>query len=336
LDFILSHFSDPAFPRTISTYKTQNRQVEVFDKTNAINLFECSNFIDCRINAYPTYTGFREINRQAPNFIFIDLDKSLFKTERALSLALSTTLKTIKRKIGGMPTVLWSGNGYHIYQPIDGFVLEQIHIFSKFEHASELFLRFAEQYLSNGKFDLSHNPSFRSCMIRIPGSYNSKCADKEAAEIKIIQRWDGYRPKINLLLGSFHAYLVDGRVKEQEEKEHHQIKSKIGDGRKNNNKKILWIEKLLQTPIEDFRKNAVSLILAPYLMCIKKLSYDGAFNVIKEWCNKCNTLRQLDCNFDYIIKYALKSAIRKGIPPMRLETLREKNKEVYDLLNNKK
>jgi hypothetical protein len=27
---------------------------------------------------------------------------------------------------------------------------------------------------------------------------------------------------------------------------------------------ILWIEKLLETPIEDYGKNAVNLILAPY------------------------------------------------------------------------
>ena len=46
---------------------------------------------------------------------------------------------------------------------------------------------------------------------------------------------------------------------------------------------IKWIEKLLQTPIDDYRKNAVALILAPYLVNIKKLSYDDAFSIITEW-----------------------------------------------------
>jgi Primase X len=41
-----------------------------------------------------------------------------------------------------------------------------------------------------------------------------------------------------------------------------------------------WIEKLLQTPIDDYRKNAVSLILVPYLINIRKLSYDDALNAI--------------------------------------------------------
>ena len=43
---------------------------------------------------------------------------------------------------------------------------------------------------------------------------------------------------------------------------------------------ISWIEKLLDTPIDDYRKSAVGLILAPYLVNIKKLSYDDALNII--------------------------------------------------------
>jgi hypothetical protein len=69
---------------------------------------------------------------------------------------------------------------------------------------------------------------------------------------------------------------------------------------------IPWIEKLLETPIADYRKNAVSLILAPYLINIKKLSYDAASNIINSWLSKCGELRQLDQNFDYTVRYALK------------------------------
>ena len=38
----------------------------------------------------------------------------------------------LARKKGGHPTVLWSGNGYHIYQPVDGFILEEEDVFTKF------------------------------------------------------------------------------------------------------------------------------------------------------------------------------------------------------------
>jgi hypothetical protein len=87
---------------------------------------------------------FQGINRQSPNFIFIDLDRSDFKTERAHKLALSLTLKNIQDKIGGNPTILWSGNGYHIYQPVEALVLEQLEPLPRFDQPSRSFLRFAE------------------------------------------------------------------------------------------------------------------------------------------------------------------------------------------------
>ena len=59
---------------------------------------------------------------------------------------------------------------------------------------------------------------------------------------------------------------------------------------------IPWIEKLFQTPIDDYRKNTVFLILAPYLINTKKLSYDDALNVINSWLNKCDQSRRLDSN----------------------------------------
>jgi Primase X len=76
---------------------------------------------------------------------------------------------------------------------------------------------------------------------------------------------------------------------------------------------IPWIEKLLYTQIDDYRKNAASLIIAPYLINIRKLSYDAALNIINNWLSKCGKLRQLDQNFDYMIRYALKNSVKKDI-----------------------
>jgi hypothetical protein len=97
---------------------------------------------------------------------------------------------------------------------------------------------------------------------------------------------------------------------------------------------IPWIEKLLHTPIDDYRKNAVSLILAPYLINIKKLSYDAASNIINSWLSKCGKLRQLDQNFDYTVRYALKYSAKNGNRPLKLDTLKLKNTALYDLLNS--
>jgi hypothetical protein len=338
LNFILNHLTEPLFPRTISTYRSEGRQFEVFSKEEMIKAFEQSDFLDCRVNAYPSYTEYKGINRQAPNFLFIDLDKSTFETEREHGQALTNTLRNIKEKLTeGYSTILWSGNGYHIYQPIEAFVLEEEEVFNEFDQPSKAFLKFAEQYLSNNKSDPSHNPSFKSCMIRIPGTFNYKCIlQGKDPEVRLIQRWNGYRPKINLLLGSFHAYLVDQKkIKElQRQKE---LKEKYPMKKKNDKftsrSVIPWIEILLETPIADYRKNTLSLILGPYLINVKKLSYEDAFNIIKDWLNRCNSIKRLDSNFDYRIKYALENSIKNGFLPMKFNTLKEKNRALYDNLN---
>jgi hypothetical protein len=264
------------------------------------------------------------------------LDRSGFKTPEAYKQALSITLKNIKEKLdGGKPTIVWSGNGYHIYQPVEAIVLEQEEIFSKFDQPSRKFLKFAEQYLSNYKSDPSHNPSFKSCMIRIPGSHNSKCIQEgniSNSEVRILERWDEIRPSIKgQLLYDFYLWLANEKIKElKRQKELSKYQSNTTKTKTSNS--IQWIDKLLQNPIEDYRKNAVSLILAPYLINIKKMSVVDAFSTIKEWLNKCALLRSLDSNFSYRVKYALNTAVDSGIPPMKFDTLKQKNKLLYDKL----
>ncbi|TLX87322.1 MAG: DNA primase noncatalytic subunit PriX [Thaumarchaeota archaeon] len=331
IEFILNHFTEPIFPRTISTHKSQGKQFEIFSKEEMIKAYEESDLFDCRVNAYPSYTEYKGIQRYPPNFIFADLDLSTFRNLVALDRALQTTLRIIRIKINGTPTVVWTGNGYHIYQPIDAIILEEFTPFEEFENPSLKFLRFAENKLTSGKSDPSHNPSFKSCMIRIPGSYNSKCSS-DKNEVKIYQKWDGYRPPISLLLGSFHAYLVDQKIKEMKLKK--RIEKRFGNAAQQSNS-IHWIETLLQTPIEDYRKNAIGLILTPYLINIRKISYDDAFSIIREWLTKCNELRHLDSNFDYRIKNSLYTAIKKQTLPMRLDTLENKNRELHRLLTEK-
>lgn len=43
----------------------------------------------------------------ASDFIFIDLDLADFKSKRVLDLALNKTLKNIRERLEGHPTVLW-------------------------------------------------------------------------------------------------------------------------------------------------------------------------------------------------------------------------------------
>jgi hypothetical protein len=114
------------------------------------------------------------------------------------------------------PTVIWSGHGYHIYLPVEAFVLEQESEFNKFGCASRKFMQFSEEFLSGNKADPCHTKglSFKNCMIRIPGSFNLKNEGMKEEEVRIVQRWDGIRPSIKPLLFRFDLYLLVLKSKE--------------------------------------------------------------------------------------------------------------------------
>ena len=77
IDFILSHFEEPIFPRKMMTAKS-NGQFSVSSKEEIFEKCKQANFVDCRINAYPEYTEYKGIVRYPPNFVFIDLDLTTF------------------------------------------------------------------------------------------------------------------------------------------------------------------------------------------------------------------------------------------------------------------
>ena len=81
VDFILSHFQEPLFPRRIMT-KRLGYQKEVFSKQEVLNFFKLSHYEDCRINAYPSFTNYHGINRVEPRFLIIDLDLRDFGNSR--------------------------------------------------------------------------------------------------------------------------------------------------------------------------------------------------------------------------------------------------------------
>ncbi len=334
LEFILWHFKEPIWPRTISTRRTRNTQVLVFDEDEAYKKFQESDFVDCRINAYRDFTEYKGINRQPSDFIFIDIDFNNFGNTGTVEDALAITLKNIDSIFGGQPTILETGNGYHVYQPIESPILEQIELFSKFDEPSVGFLKFAEKKLSNNKSDPSHNPTFKSCLVRIPGSYNSKISGQKQVvipsipQVKIIQKWNGYRPPVNPLLYEFYLHLAAKRIEE------FSVSRRTGKEKAIPVfSKIRWIDKLLVTPIPDYRKHSISLILAPYLINIRKNNIDHAYKIIESWLDTCKSLRNLDSDFKYRIRRALFDAKKKQIPPMKFETLKIKNNRLYKILN---
>ncbi len=321
LGFLLNHLSEPLFPRTIFTHG-RPYQFRVESKQEMLYNFENAEFIDCKINAFPSL---KEGVRWTSDFIFIDIDLEDFKSNRALDLALNKTLRNIKERLEeAHPTVLWTGSGYHIYQPIEGIELDHYRDFEFSDlNLFNEFLRFTERFLSFNKADKNNNPSLKSCLLRIPGSINSKYS----TEVSIVQKWNEYRPRIRLLIGDFHAYLVEYKIKRERKlkKSNH-----LGNNIETNSNTIKWIEKLLETPIEDGRKYALWKILCPYLVNIKKLVYEQSFEILKTWMEKCNNLKALDFNPNAEIKNKLRNV--KHYSPISIKTLQNDNKELYLLL----
>ncbi len=310
LELILAHFAGIDFPRTISTKTTEGRQVLVNDKDEALARFKQANYLDCRINAYT------ELDDN-PNFIFIDIDSNDF--------SIVENFLILQKLEEWHPTVLFTGSGYHIYQPVESLRLEDIADFTSYCEPSRKFLKFAPEYLSNGKSDPNHNPSFKSCMVRVPGSINSKNGN----EVRLIQEWNGQRPDIVPLLGIFYSWLATKKIGERaSDNNFHRISS----SRYNS---IGWIEKVLKTPLDDYRKTIVNLVLAPYLTNVRQLQYHDAFEIIKLWLELSANCRKLDFNTHYLINNALVNAGKTGYKPMRLGTLKERNTTIYEMLGMK-
>ena len=342
LDFILSHFiQDKLFPRTIMTEKV-GYQKEVFSRKEALQFFQESEYLDCRINAFPSYTNYKDIQRYPPDLIFIDLDKNKFQNNASFENALLTILKNIKKKLGDKtrPSVLETGGGYHIILPITcPSPLEHITEFSEYDKPSQEFLRFAKDFLSDGKADKNNKPSFRSCLLRIPGSINSKYGNK----VKIIQKGNNYRPNLSLeLLLDFKRYLRKKDIQNRLLLLMNSNRRNTNNNNNNNNSNNYylinyyeWIEKLLQTPIEEYRKLVLWKILCPYLVNIKKFSPNDSFQILKEWLNKCNSLRKLDFNPNQKIKDNFKRV--GNFYPLGIQKLKtdKEYSKLYQLLKEK-
>jgi hypothetical protein len=359
VDHLLSLFSlvhqQRIFPRAIMT-EISNGQIIVHSTEQIMNWFERASYKDCRINAYPAFLSEAEeqdykrgINLDifAPNILFIDLDAKDFKSDRELQCVQKRICKTISTLLYDIePLIIWSGHGYHIIIPVNAKeALEKYEEFTSYvSEPSKAFLQFAERHLSLNKADPSNNPGMKSCLLRVPHTFNSRCIHegKEDSEVKIIQRWDSSKPlpDIDNLLIEFQTFLIDRKLKVEVNQEKRKIINKglSISNRPHANDRIQYVEQLLEMQLKDYRKTAISLILAPHFVNIQKLSDADSFNRTRKWVLRCNEVKELQPDVGYfneLINKSIKRARETGIKPLKFEdTLRYKNHELYDLLRS--
>jgi hypothetical protein len=184
-----------------------------------------------------------------------------------------------------------------------------------------MLLRFSEDFLTNDKADVAHNPSVRSCMVRSPGSYNLKRIKAGLdSEVNIIGRWNGQKKAhILFLINRFHEHLRKLRKEQIHQVEIQERKRKrilrnnrilesasymtvTTNGKITNptaiklSYKYWYIEPLSKMAVVDFRKHAASMVFAPYYLNIKGWSYDVSRHAILYWLDQCDKVCSL--NFD--------------------------------------
>jgi hypothetical protein len=201
-------------------------------------------------------------------------------------------------------------------------------------------LQFAERHLSLSKADATNNPGFKSCLLRVPHTFNSKCIDERIdSEVKIVQQFNSSKPlpTIDNLLIEFQTFLIDRQLKAEIYQQTKRNKWHNISNRLPTYNRIQYIEVLFEMPLKDYRKNAISLILAPYFVNIQKLSDAESFDRIREWVLRCHEVKDLKPSvgyFNQLISIAIKRVRDSEIKPLKFEeTLRYKNIELYDLLS---
>lgn len=94
-----------------------------------------------------------------------------------------------------------------------------------------------------------------------------------------------------------------------------------------------WIEKLLDTPIPDFRHRSVNLILAPYLVNIKKMGVEEAVKTIMAYIERCKQINPNTNITEQYVKYQCNYAKKKGLRPYSIIRAKALIGNIFDFSN---
>jgi hypothetical protein len=89
-----------------------------------------------------------------------------------------------------------------------------------------------------------------------------------------------------------------------------------------------YVEALLKHPVSDGRHRMVWLVLAPYLVNVKKVDDEEAIEKIREFVSVAGETRDLK----RFVEYNVRRARRNGLLPPTFSTLKTEHPDVYGLL----
>ncbi|MEM2936621.1 MAG: DNA primase noncatalytic subunit PriX, partial [Candidatus Bathyarchaeia archaeon] len=96
-----------------------------------------------------------------------------------------------------------------------------------------------------------------------------------------------------------------------------------------------WVEGLLDNPLDDGRHRLLWLVVAPYLVNVKRLSRHEAKTIARNWLTECNRKKPIEGDMNRLAAYYIDYAARTGIKPLSLKAIRTKPeyKELWEILS---
>ena len=91
-----------------------------------------------------------------------------------------------------------------------------------------------------------------------------------------------------------------------------------------------YIEKLLDKPLEDFRKYCIWRVFVPSYINVKGLSKLQTFDIVDSWLDKCNSIARLDFSPKQKIDYELDHV--GEFTPIRADQLKVDHNKLYTRL----
>ncbi|MDG6938889.1 MAG: DNA primase noncatalytic subunit PriX [Nitrososphaerota archaeon] len=92
-----------------------------------------------------------------------------------------------------------------------------------------------------------------------------------------------------------------------------------------------YVEKVLQANVQDGRHRIVWMILPPYLVNVKHLSDEEAFDIIKKYVDKVGWKEQ---RADRLIRYNIRRARRISLMPPTLERLAQTSPSLHKIITD--
>jgi len=96
-----------------------------------------------------------------------------------------------------------------------------------------------------------------------------------------------------------------------------------------------WVERVIERGLPDGRHRFILYVLSAYLVNVKKLSERDAYQVVKEFIeNSCRNFSNCSKVYDSFILGDLRRVKSKGVKPLTLKRIRERDPELYEILSN--